>query len=398
MKKTLNTVVLALACAAAEAHEADWVYFPMYPRDTAHAVHLTALKFRPDGLLSAATRYPRHSGESWTPQESALAWYNYAERLIDCETGQHVDTREALLGEDMQEIASHAVPLSEGATRLSRQWEESRNEQWPSARSEILLACLAASSPTLKAQRARAAKAAPPLLSDEPLTRALVAETSTLFANVAMHYDLSSLAKRPPAHAHALFEQLRQQYVAWRQSIDGAYRPAPPKAGAPSKALDALLDEASELPGTLRVVSGDVIEYEEGWDVGWGIRPPPAAANARLATQTVRKDCESGLRVVTARHWRDVQGRALVSKPLLPKEAVAEFKQQLVWAADTGAMARWGGAYNETSPCGMVRAARRQLAPGAALAGSLDEAALAAEKTPAAMLLKIRAALRAEKE
>ncbi|WP_423381219.1 hypothetical protein [Burkholderia sp. LMG 32019] len=61
----------------AHADEVDWLYFPMYPRDTAHAVDLRALSWRPDGLLVSASRYPRVSDDHWTEQESSRGWYGY---------------------------------------------------------------------------------------------------------------------------------------------------------------------------------------------------------------------------------------------------------------------------------------------------------------------------------
>lgn len=53
---------LTLVPGAAQADEFDWVYFPMYVGDMAHAVDLRSLKVRPDGLLNAASRYPRDDG------------------------------------------------------------------------------------------------------------------------------------------------------------------------------------------------------------------------------------------------------------------------------------------------------------------------------------------------
>ena len=109
MLKIFYTAALGLCLAApptAWADETDWLYFPMYERDTAHAVDLTALRYRPDGLLASGTRYPGFPDEPWTEAESKAGEYNYHPRLIDCETGFFVDTAIELLGQGSKKIAA----------------------------------------------------------------------------------------------------------------------------------------------------------------------------------------------------------------------------------------------------------------------------------------------------
>ncbi len=403
------------------AAETDWLYFPMYERDTAHAVHLSALRFRADGLLDSATRYPRvPDAESWTEEQSQRGWYVYQPRLIDCETGFHVETRMDLLDRDGATIATQPYEPDKLATRIVEQLRRHDNHRWPSS-SEIFLACAAASSNTLKARRVRAARSAQPLVSYQPITQALKADSEALFALTKFHYDFTAFdvkaGKRLPATPVVLFEQLQAQYVAWRRSIYRWYAP-PRESGASvahhaqTKALaNRLLDRAGGRPGTLRVLGGGVIEYEADWLHARHVDLPKMtrAMQEKLWTRssTTRVNCTSHLSVPLAYNWLDAKGAVLMRTPLQTKEALALIKGRYEDSDDV-TPDFWSGASHGSEAaqlCALVESAARGESSGHAdrrrdaqqdedLPFGLTAETIAAQKTPAEMLLVVRAAWR----
>jgi hypothetical protein len=399
--------------APALAAETDWLYFPMYERDTAHAVDLKALRFRAnDGLLVSGSRYPLVNHDSdWTAEQMERAWRSYNARLIDCETGYFLETRVMLLDESGREFASRVMAHADWVERLAGQLR--RGEQaWPRSGGEILLACAAASSPTIKAQRRRQASTPAPLISYRPLTQDLAADSDALLNDVRrMPYDLDDIAKRPPATATALAERLRRQYTDWRRRINRAHSPAVPAGRLPSQAnVDAQLVALGGRPGQARPVAPGVIEHESRWTPGWGASLPSQASDAHHASETTRTDCESGLSVSLSRQFFDGEGRLLVRTPIPFNEARDAVAMRLSAYGESNTFAASLLSHEAVSLCRAFSiAAQKQAAPGSLaepepqaadgeLAFGLGLRDLQAQPTPEAMLLKIRAAVRAARQ
>lgn len=391
IRSALSTAAFAaitlLAAPRALADEFDWLYFPMYANDTAHAVHLSSLKFRPDGLLSAATRYPRTSNEPWTGQESKAGWYNYDERLIDCETGYFVETGNALLDRDGAKLATRPKDRAQQASRLEDQLREGAGRRWPN-NSDVFLACAAASSPTFKKQRAAKAAKAPPLFSDTSLIEVLSADSEALSATGRMRYDLTRIQKRRAASASELFDDMRSQYGAWRKSINAAFVPGAALGGRGDQAVLAevnrQLKEARVAHVTIKSIKGSVVEHVH----------PDASMDA---LETSRTDCEYGVSVPVAR------------QPTGPLSARAVLPDILQRYGDDGyseAEGPFGGFFLESGAaalCQLLDQVRHARADPGAESGSesgfafgLKPGALAQHATPAAMLLAIRAARRSQ--
>jgi hypothetical protein len=417
-------LTLGVATAPARAHEADWLYFPMYERDTAHAVDLRALKFRPDGLLAAGSRYPRHAYEQWTKEQNERGWYEYESRVIDCETGLWVVTGEALLGQDASVIASKPFDPAEARQSLLRHVTSMSSDKWPS-NSEIFLSCAAASKPGFLAQRQKAAKQPLPLISYEPLTAQFMGDSTALAAIGKQPLDFSVYDKRLPATPAALFDDLMRQYTGWQQSFDRSYRPAGSGLNAAwaarmQKAFDAQFREVQGLPDTVRVLPAGRVEFQRQAQLPWGAEPPRQAPKARLATDVLRADCESGIAVPIARVWRDEDDKALWTQPLTAAaalEAVAGRRGGLndaeaaVWPLRTGP----GEGGTTYAICRVVARVAQHLAhaktgpvpeetddavddPMNTLAAlGVDASAFNALSTPESMLLALRAAVRAQR-
>jgi len=300
---------------AAQAHEADWLHFPMYERDTAHAVHLKALRLRPDGLLASASRYPRHGAAGWTAEQDAAGWYAYDERLIDCQTGYSLVTRRALLDQDGGEVASRTPDAEETLWQLARALEEPA--EGPSG--EILLACAAAADTDFLRQREQSRQQPVPLLSDVPLVARYLDDSRRFLGlrKLPGQADWQRLRGQPGRPASALFHSLRKDWLAKRALLDPGWR----LAGKPSEAQQqelmarlkssggsALIDLASLRD--LQWLGGGLVAIEtvgQRWSA-W--QKPPATA--RKATQVASRDlldCYSGLQLSTERLWQDDKGR-----------------------------------------------------------------------------------------
>jgi hypothetical protein len=396
------------AAPLASADEFDWVYFPMFKNDTAHAVHLRALKFRPDGLLSAATRYPRASHEAWPEEIAKAAWYDYAERLIDCETGFHVDTAQALLGQDGARLATQADKHALQVTRLEDELRKS-DKRWPD-NSEIFLACAAASNPSYRQRRAALAARTQPLWSDKSLVQTLIEQDAALIQTATLRYDFGPIERRRSASAADLFQDMRAQFARWRSAINAAY--APPKA-IPA-ADKALLKEANrQLAATgvpdiaIKSLKGSIIEHVVHSEDSVHPFGQDATGRGGLVLDTVRIDCAYGVSVAVARQVFSPSGKQRSSGPLAARAVLADVKAQYQRAPDGQDGGPFGGHALDRGAdamCQLIDALRHPEAqqqqqqseePSApALPYGLTRAALERHSTPAAMLLEIRAAQR----
>ena len=314
----------------------DWLHFPMYERDSAHAVDLSAIKVRPDGLIESATRYPRNGEESWTPEESARGWYYYAPRLIDCETGFSIDTAEMLLAHDGAVVARH----DNAAERLA-EWKKSipsdfTSQKWPD-NSELFLACAAAFDPRVRADRAKLAKRAPAFLSDTPLFKSLLADTHRLHDKMKPSVDEQKLRQHPPATIKDVMLLLRQQRQNWLAGFEPsaawtleATAPQPAWSDASREWLRTqdleIEDLRSHGDGLLDVVlttrSTDLLgaAYEHR---------PRKAADANNALLTMLVDCRTGMTAEDKIVWRDFENRPLATQVVSTKDAEETFNTLL---------------------------------------------------------------------
>ncbi|MFP5390646.1 MAG: hypothetical protein ACLGI6_03740 [Gammaproteobacteria bacterium] len=371
-----------LTSPLATADEFDWLYFPMYVGDTAHAVHLKSLTFRPDGLLAAATRYPRTS-DDWTGPESKAGWYNYDERLIDCETGYFVETASSLLDHDNNKLTSRAGTREEQVKRLEAQLQ--KRQKWPN-NGDVFLACAAASDSAFKRQRAAAAAKVQPLFSDRSIIEVLGADTEALGQLRQMRYDFSRIAKKPAAPAAELFDDMRAQYTAWRKRFNVGYIAALPDPAADAAALakaHSAIEETGARNVTIERIRGPVIDF--------------TYPSERLALQgtdgldTSRIDCAARIAVPIAQRTR--KGQQLGGTVPLKVKAVLPEIEQAYGEQDEGGMD--ATAANLCSLVASVRSGRTgEASENAPLPYGLTPDALAAQPTPEAMLLAIRAASR----
>jgi len=393
----------------------DWLHFPMYQRDTAHAVDLSAIKVRPDGLIESATRYPRSGEESWTPEESARGWYYYAPRLIDCETGFSIDTAEMLLAHDGAVVARH----DNAAERLA-EWKKSipsdfMSQKWPD-NSELFLACAAAFDPRVRADRAKLAKRTPAFVSDTPLLKSLLDDTHRLHEKMKPSFDERKWRQHPPATIKGVLLSLRQQRLDWLAGFEprGAWTveatASQPAWSEQSKAwLQAQDIEIEDLrshgDGLLDVVlttrSTDLLgaAYEHR---------PRKAADANNALLTMLVDCRTGWTAEDKIVWRDFENRPLATQVMSTKDAEGTFDSLL--------SAQRNDELNLMEPVGRDRAVGKICAAAAAQCkGSFtkpgDEARAQADQdreltaedlaaidraaTPAEALLVVRARVRA---
>jgi hypothetical protein len=391
------TLLLATHAAWGQTQETDWLYFPMYERDTAHAVHLAVLKFRPDGLLTSATRYPRFSEEEWTPQENQRGWYSYETRLIDCETGYFVSTTSALLDQVGQTVASHPAGVTQWLERLKGQLLS--NRKWPESGGEIYLACAGASDAALKARRSQQARVKLPLLSYKPITQDLSADSVLLFERREFKYDLSRLQKNLPTSAMALFEALRLQHTAWKKSIDPGYAPS-------SRWSAAQQEKFQKNIKNVRVLGPGYFEMDRPWSIAWNVigafKLSPQTEDAFVdATERVLSDCTSGLQVPTSLRWLGRNEQVLDTKPVTAKQALLAVEEDMRHELNT----HWDLVrvpYRNTSLrelCISIFSTTNStndssISEENSWPFGLRETDLAQLKTPEAMLLKIRDARR----
>ncbi len=392
----LLLTLVVCGAGSASAHEADWIYFPMYERDTAHAVHLSALRFRPDGLLEAASRYPRHDAVAWTEEQSKAGWYDYAKRLIDCETGFSIETEAQLLDRGGKPVASRPHELDQWIAELGGRLQNPTHRRWPD-NSEIALACISASHPTLKADRARRAATPVPLITNTPTTQTLIAETTTIAAIARRYFDLDAIRAADPRSAEQVFDLLQTQYLGWRRSIDAAYvEPVMPDAQLESlrSRLEQALKNIDVPPNTVRLLSAHAVESLGPWQPVDEATQDLAPEATRRGT-TLRIDCRTGLAVTVANGWYGDDGRLLHSESIPAATALQELSDRFpdADAIEPPDLLQRGPAATEA--CQFI--AQLQTAPeaetGARGLESITPDQLRAAGTPAAMLLLIRGVL-----
>ena len=370
----------------------------MSATDNSHAIHLGALVFGEDGLLVSATRYPRSRSGGWLPEESSRAAYNYDTRLIDCETGFYVETATALHDKAGAAVASRASLPVQMSSQLEQQLKRPDSDNWPDP-SDVFLACAAASSPTLKGERAaRAVKAQ--FIAADPANPAYLEDSKQLFAAARMRYDFASLDKQPPATTAALFGELRAQHAAWRKSINGPYFPARSDSAADAATL-VKVNAGMRAAGLERIVvknlKGSAFDQVYQADAAFpGItqKQPP---NAAFAIETAHTDCASYLFMPFDQQVFDNGGKLIASVQPGARQALADMKRR--YGPDASGEPGFDSvakAANAPAICKLVAAARNPrtaAAPGELLYG-LAPGELAAHKNAAEMLLAIRAARR----
>lgn len=332
LRRVLAAALLSVSLhPAVHADEFDWLYFPMYTGDTAHAVHLSVLKFRPDGLLSAGTRYPRHGDEEWTREESDAGWYSYAERLIDCETGFFLETADALLDRDSVRQVTRPTTKKAQVERLTGQLQSDKG--WPK-NSDVFLACAAASNPALRQQRAQRAKKPLPLLSATSLIETLSGDTAALSALVSMKYDFSRVARRKAATGADLFNDMRAQMLAWRRASNAPYQPRQADARA-DQAVLALIkqgDNEREVSAIERI-QGPIVEHVIEHNDFSFLR---SDADARRSFDIMRTDCDNGLSVPVAYRKLHPDGRTRASAAQLARKVLPDIMRRYGQAGTEG--------------------------------------------------------------
>lgn len=393
----LASIALAAAPAAGAADD-DYLFFPVSATDNSHAIHLSALAFNADGLLTSSTRSPRSRTEGWLPEEINRAAYNYDTRLIDCETGFYVETAAALLDKAGAQIGTRPSLGRQLSNQLEQQLRRADSDNWPEP-SDIFLACAAASSHTLKGQRAaRAIKAQ--FVAAEPGNLVQIEDSKQLFSMARMSYDFSGIDKQPPASTAALFGEMRAQHAAWRKAINSAYFPAASNAVADA-ATQVKLTAAMREAGLERIVvkglkgsAFDQVYQADAARPGIGQKQP---ANAAFAIETAHTDCESRLFVPYDQQIFDSSGRLVASVQLNARQALGDMKRRYGPDAvgepgfDSVAMAANAGTI-----CRLLAQARHPKAAAApdALLYGMAPGELAKHKTAAEMLLAIRSARR----
>lgn len=391
-------MIAILAAPLASAADDDYLFFPVSATDNSRAIHLPSLAFSADGLLTSSTRYPRSRSEGWLPDEAGRAAFNYDTRLIDCETGFYAETSTALLDQAGVQVASRSSPARQVSAQLEQQLKRADSDNWPEP-SDIFLACAAASSPTLKGERAaRAIKAQ--FVAPDPANPAQLQDSKQLFAMARVRYDFSGLEKQPPASALALFGEMRAQHAAWRKAINSPYFP-PASDSAADAATLVKVNAATRAAGLERIVvkglkgtAFDQVYQADAAHPGIAQKQP---ANGAFAIETAHTDCESRLFMPFDQQIFDNGGKLIASVQLSPKQALADMKRRYGPDADEAsgfdsvAVAAHAGAI-----CALVDTARHPkpaAAPDALLYG-MAPGTLAKHQSAAEMLLAIRAARR----
>lgn len=400
--RPLAAGVLALIALAAApvcgAADDDYLFFPVSATDNSHAIHLPSLAFSADGLLSSSTRYPRSRTEGWLPEEVNRAAYNYDTRLIDCETGFYVETSAALLDKAGAQIATRPSLGRQLSNQLEQQLRRADSDNWPEP-SDIFLACAAASSPTLKAQRAaRAVKAQ--FVAAEPGNPVQLQDSKELFSTARVRYDFTGLDKQPPLSNAAVFGELRAQHAAWRKSVNSPYFPAAPDAVADAATL-VKLTAALRQAGMERIVvkglRGSAFDQVYQADAARPGILQKQPVNAAFAIETAHTDCDSRLFMPFDQQIFDSSGKLIASMQLNARQAVGDMKRRYgPDAPDEPGFDSVAMAANAATICRMLVQARHpKPAPAAdALLYGMAPGELIKQKSAADMLLAIRTARR----
>lgn len=391
----LAVLPACLLSMAAQATSSEWLNFPMYSRDSAHAVHLKALRLRPDGLLESASRYPGHDKEKWSAQENALGQHESERRLIDCQTGLHFTYETRLLAGDGSVVGSHATSREDfdtWKTEIESRLREGQGlEAWP-ASSEIFLACAAHADPGLLPRRAAEERRRnTTAVRHEPLRQALAADVSRLWQQLAFRPTLKTFAKPARQSTRQIFATLQQRLAQWQKPFTFV---APPSAAGANKAAPAQEDSfqllAATPDGMVRYRQSDAAYY------AYSDIPPPlrGAALEKVAGLDVvyLAHCQFGLSHPEEIIWRNAAGKPL-ARQQAPVDAL--LTQLRYWDDSSGEAFRIN--FNAPGLSGgeaqaVCQAAARQCRgeTPAATDAAARLAAVSAADTPAAVLLAVR--------
>jgi len=298
------------AGAASAAERPQWLPFMGGEESQAHAIHLAVLKQRPDGLLESASRYPRTSGAGWSVEQSERGWYEYLERLIDCETGLYVDTALSLLDRDHHPVARRDTSRDDQLQQIALTQQDVRSHRWP-GNSEIWIACAAARNPAIGND------ARPMMVEDEG----------------RYGYDYRAIGDAPPPDGDGLFARLRAQYDAElaRYSV-----PSQAPAGEPAAAFKGERwasvgneTEAWDLAG-LRHRGAGIVEASQR--VAYDSRRPPDVPEDADVRIDYKIDCRNGLIVpVTKAYYAPGSERLLqrISTPVF--DTLDSLSRQSQW-------------------------------------------------------------------
>ncbi|WCE04221.1 hypothetical protein [Pseudoxanthomonas sp. JBR18] len=403
----------AAPAASVDTDEANWLYFPMYARDTAHAVDLSALHWREDGLLASASRYPRHDHDHWPDQADKAAWYEYETKLIDCRTGHFVPVQQRLLDREGHVLARRDVQPGTQADRLAEQIERGDGKLWPE-RSETFLACAAAADASLRERRRALAATTPPALSFVPIQRVLQRDTDTLFEREEYRFDPETL-KTVPTTPDAIYRAALEGYARWRRQVMGkADVPAPHWDAATRQRIEQALEPWAQahfapIAGTLQIESDASLRFEtpapfltlDEQDLPADL-PEQARRDASLHEQ-IHLDCRSGIAMPQAIVWRSRarDAQVLYRMPVPAQallQAIRSNRQEVhrqAWGLRRGAYQ--AGADRNPALCLVAwhaaRSTLRQDTEAARVWPRLalpDRTALIDAGAPAAMLLRAR--------
>lgn len=310
---------------------ADWLYFPMYERDTAHAVHWSALKFRDDGLLAVATRYPRHPGEPWTEEESRYGWYNYEKSLVDCQTGFTITLKKELLGQTGDVIAQREEPGKTLADWKADLPSQLQSHKWPNHYSSFL-ACASVKDAELKRSRQQLVQQSKTLISYTPIIEPLKRDSYRIAGKRLLRFDLDALKKSRPANPEAALKILQQQYQNWRSGFSAAFSNPNLNAQKSFPELNAELlewlntfhrvtDISSKPDGTIRFTKPSARTDDFAGEVP---ERPKAAEMAEDVALVISADCHSGLYAPVRLDWLDADKKILAKQKLTTEHFWAE--------------------------------------------------------------------------
>lgn len=302
-----------LAGSASAAERPQWLPFMGGEESQAHAIHLAVLKQRPDGLLESASRYPRTSAAGWTAEQNERGWYEYLERLVDCETGLYVDTALSLLDKDSRPVARRETSRDDQLQQIALTRSDVAGHRWP-GHSEIWMACAAGRDPAVGAD-----------------VRSAMTENEGRYA-----YDYQAIGDAPPPDGDGLFSRLRAQYEAELARYSLPSRAPAGKSAAAFKgerwATVGNETQAWDLAG-LRHRGAGIVEASQR--AGYDPRRPPEMPEDADVRVDYKIDCRNGLIVpVTKAYYAPGSERLLqrVSTPVF--DTLNSLSSQAQWGGD----------------------------------------------------------------
>lgn len=356
--------LLALwACATGHANERDWLYFPMYHNDTAHAVHYKALRLRPDGLLQGATRYPGHSPEgTWSKPDWDRASYEYYTQLIDCDTGLSVDTSHQLITDTGETVAKRELGRADWIDDIVRTGQTGDRHVWPS-NSEIFLACTGYRDERLKKARTGNSSTVPFIGFERQVTN-LANDSRALAAKSFFSFNFDGAEKASARQPERLFDGMRQQYRNWlsgfmRTQGGTTQRLAPAPAGAQARAVEWLNERGLAVTSLTVRPDGSIEMAEEIRGFSRAHAPDKARSATRLHEQMLI-DCHSGVVVSNRALWTDDAGKVLLRQTLPWKDVFNDVQRRygLNGMDDSPVLKPWrGGEDGRTEPARLICAA-----------------------------------------